>query len=125
MMFVVFACGSDGNPPKCTGSSCTCPSGQTCAISESTCGQSCSLDCANSNDCTGACGDSCSLKCTGTSACTMTVGASASVDCSGGATCHITCTGTCSINCGGGSTCDLKCPGDSAPKTIGASGGCG
>jgi hypothetical protein len=55
----------------------------------------------------------------------MTVGASGSVDCSGGATFHIACTAGCSVNCGGGSTCDLKCATDAAPKTIGASGGCG
>jgi len=122
---MLAACGSSGTPPKCNGTTCSCPSGQSCELAAGTCGNSCSLDCSNSNDCTGQCGDSCSLKCTGSSTCAMMVGSSGSVDCSGGATCHIKCTGSCSIDCGGGSTCDLQCPSDSAPKSIGTSGACG
>jgi hypothetical protein len=124
-LMTLVACGSSGTPPKCTGATCSCPSGQSCDIAAGTCDSSCSLDCSNMNDCSGECGTSCSLKCTGQSTCSMTVGTSGSIDCSGGSTCHIKCVGSCSINCGGGSTCDLQCPGDSAPKSIGATGGCG
>ena len=128
VLSVAAACGSSntsGVPPKCTGSTCSCPSGSACDIAPGVCENSCSLDCSNMNMCNGECGSSCSLKCTGTSTCAMTVGPSGSVDCSGGATCHIKCTGSCSVDCGGGSTCDLQCSGDSAPKMIGTQGSCG
>jgi hypothetical protein len=120
-------CGSDaGNPPQCTGTSCTCPAGEVCDLAGSSCADtSCSLDCADSNECVGSCGDSCSIDCGGGSTCDVTVGASGSVTCSDGATCHIRCTGSCSVSCSGDSRCDLTCSGDDQPQSIPEGGSCG
>jgi len=125
--FVLLAgCGSDGGmPPDCTGASCTCPAGEACDFSESSCGAgSCSLACTSDNVCNGTCDESCSIDCAGGSTCTVTVGPSGSVSCSDGSTCHVTCTGSCSVTCGGGSTCDLTCSGQTEAQSIPQGGGC-
>ena len=85
------ACGS-----VCTGTSCACPSGQTCTFD--TCNaqtQSCNFDCASDSTCTGTCGASCRVTCAG-KACTVSAGAGSNVACTAG-TCTITCNGACSV----------------------------
>ena len=119
----VVGCGA-AQAPSCTGTSCTCPSGVSCDLSQGGCsGGSCSVSCSDKNNCIGSCGQSCSLACSNGSTCTVTVGPSASVNCTSGSTCHITCTGSCSVGCTGGSTCDLTCSGK-ASQTIAQGGQC-
>ena len=119
----MVGCGS-AQAPSCTGTSCACPSGASCDLSQGGCsGGSCTATCSDKNNCIGSCGQSCSLACSNGTTCTVTVGPSASVNCTSGSTCHITCTGSCSVGCTGGSTCDLTCSGK-AMQTIGQGGQC-
>ncbi|MFO0693920.1 MAG: hypothetical protein U0230_10225 [Polyangiales bacterium] len=125
----VAACGSESTtpPPVCTGASCSCNSGGSCAFTPNTCGGdagSCTLNCNAQTTCSGECGASCSFSCASGSTCDVTVGPSASVDCTGNSTCHIACTGSCSMSCSTGSTCLLRCAGQSTAQTITSTGSC-
>lgn len=123
---LVGACGDESSPPECTGTSCSCPPGEDCDLGGSACeGNSCSLDCTDDNECTGACGASCSIDCSGGSVCDVTVGDSGSVTCSDGATCHVRCDASCSVSCSDDASCDLQCADDEAPMSIGEGGSCG
>src|SRR5215831_16878208 len=124
-MFSVLCCGDSATPPRCTGSTCSCSGGQTCAFSPSICGpSSCSIDCTDHNVCTGSCADSCSVNCASGSRCTLSLGQSGSVSCTGNSTCYITCTGSCSVSCSSGSTCNLRCPNDASWTPIPQGGHC-
>lgn len=116
--------GSGGNL-ACTGSTCTCPAGENCDISDSDCStDSCSLDCIDFNECTGSCGASCSVDCSEGSLCEITVGNSGSVSCTNGSECNISCTGNCSLSCSNDSICTLTCAGDDAPQPVEDTGQC-
>ena len=122
-LLAISGCGS-AQAPSCTGTSCVCPSGASCDLSQGGYrGGSCSATCTDQNNCIGSCGQSCSLACSNGSTCTVTVGQSGSVNCTSGATCHITCAGSCSVGCTGGSTCDLTCNGKAA-QSINGGGQC-
>lgn len=104
-MLVLAGCG----PTVCSGTSCACPAGETCAFDA--CGAStagCRLDCGPNATCSGSCGANCQVTCGGKQ-CTHTVGAGSSVSCTTG-TCNITCEGACTVagdanlTCKGGTT---------------------
>lgn len=121
----ISGCGNSTDPLLCTGTSCDCPTGDACDITDTACGgDSCTLACIDSNDCTGECGASCSVDCAGGSTCDITVGMSGSVTCEDNSECNVTCTDTCSVSCSGDATCTLLCPGETTPQDITSDGSC-
>lgn len=103
LALALTACG----PTVCVGTSCICPTGQTCAFDGCTASTSgCSLDCGATATCTGSCGAACNVNCSGTE-CTHTVGAGANVVCGAGK-CNITCEGACSVASTGALTLTCK-----------------
>lgn len=121
----ISGCGSSADPLLCTGTSCDCPTGDTCDITDTACGgDSCTLACIDGNTCTGECGASCSADCAGDSSCDLTVGTSGSVTCADTSVCNVTCTDTCSLSCADTATCTLLCPGDTTPQDISSDGSC-
>jgi hypothetical protein len=125
-LLLMLCAGCSSNPLDCVGTTCICVQGQSCDVSQDSCGGSatCSLFCNGENICNGSCGQSCAVTCTHNSTCAITVGASATVSCGSNSTCHITCAGECSVSCGDGSTCDLMCPSDTSPRSIPMGGQC-
>ena len=103
------------SPSVCSGTSCACPNGETCAFdtcSANTAG--CNFNCSAGSTCTGTCGANCNVACYGTK-CTHTVGANANVSCISGS-CDVTCTGACSatgaglkLTCKSGNTTAAGC----------------
>ena len=125
-LLLMLCAGCSKNPLDCVGTTCICVQGESCDVSQDSCGgsASCDLFCNGENICNGSCGQSCAVTCTHNSTCSLAVGPSATVSCGSNSTCQITCTGACTVSCGDGATCDLMCPSDTSPLSIPMGGQC-
>lgn len=112
-LLVASACGKTS---YCSGTSCSCPAGATCAFDGcDTATAGCNYACAEDSTCTGLCGTGCNVSCDGV-LCTLTVGGSSNVSCGAGS-CRITCNGACTVSAADGGTADVTCRGGTKTAT--------
>jgi hypothetical protein len=109
------------------------------------CGNVCSFNCHNMNDCSVSCGDDCAAtchdtvscgiicgancdyRCNNASRCGAEVGPGSVVQCRGLTSCEVTCLGDCEVSCEGVGRCQVWCGADDPTPTDctnGASCGC-